>query len=132
MARAVAPLAGSLTADVFVAPSGAETFASSLHSLAEQAREVRRRTQVYLERTADAAAHCEDFGRGGASARQLVELLRGRPAITVGLAAGALELTAPTAGAAVDRLLDAGWLREITGRGRDRVFVYTPAVAIAG
>lgn len=132
IARAVAPLAGGLTADVFVASPGAEQLASSLHALAQQAREMRRRTQVYLERTDDAVAQCEAFGRGGASARQLVELLRGQPAVTVGHAASALHLTTPTAGAAVDRLFDAGWLREITGRGRDRVFVYTPAVAIAG
>ena len=36
------------------------------------------------------------------------------------------------AGAAVERLMRAGPPREITGRGRARVFVYLPAVAIAG
>ena len=132
IARTVAPLAGSLTADAFIAPACAETSASSLHALAQQAREVRRRTQVYLERTAAALVQCDEFGRGRGSARQLVELLRGQPATTVALAASTLDLTAPTAGAAVDRLLGAGLLREITGRGRDRVFVYAPAVAIAG
>ena len=60
------------------------------------------------------------------------DLLAGRPAVTVAEAAAALDVSAPTAGAAVERLLGAGLLREITGRGRDRVFVYLPAVAIAG
>jgi len=31
----------------------------------------------------------------------------------------------------VQRLHEAGVVREITGRGRDRVFVYEPAIALA-
>jgi Fic family protein len=87
---------------------------------------------VYREACALAATQCREFGRGGPTAVALAELLGGRPAITVAGAAAALELSTPTAGAAVDRLMSAGLLREITGRGRDRVFVYVPAVAIAG
>ena len=61
----------------------------------------------------------------------LLDLLARTPAITVVGAAAALELTVPTVGAAVERLVGAGLLREITGRGRDRVFVYEPAIALA-
>ena len=132
MARAVLPLSGGATADVFVVAGCADDAAGALHSVANEAHAARRRVAVYREERANAAARCREFGRGGASAAALVELLVGRPAVTVAEAASALELSVPTAGAAVERLMSAGLLREITGRGRDRVFVYLPAVAIAG
>lgn len=132
IARAVVPLSGGATADVFVVSGSADDAAGALHLMATQARDVRRRVAVYREACALAAAQCQAFGRGGPTAAALAELLAGRPAVTVAAAAAALDISAPTAGAAVERLMGAGLLREITGRGRDRVFVYLPAVAIAG
>jgi len=132
IARAVVPLSGGVTADVFVVSGCADDTASALHMMANEARAVRRRVAVYREACAHAAAYCGEFGRGGPTAVALAELLGGRPAITVAGVAVALEISTPTAGAAVERLMSAGLLREITGRRRDRVFVYLPAVAIAG
>ncbi|MBA4072863.1 MAG: hypothetical protein C0497_13645 [Gemmatimonas sp.] len=132
IARAAVPLAGGLTADVFVVAPCADDKTSALHSLANTARSLRRCVAVYREACANAAEQCRAFGRGGPSAAALARLLASRPAMTVADAARALDLSAPTAGAAVERLVGAGLLREITGRGRDRVFVYLPAVAIAG
>lgn len=132
IARAVVPLSGGVIADAFVVPRCAEEAAGAMHSLANEARAVRRRVAVYREACALATERCREFGRGGPTAAALAALLAGRPAITVAEAAAALDISAPTAGAAVERLLGAGLLREITGRGRDRVFVYLSAVAIAG
>lgn len=132
IARAVVPLSGGATSDVFVVSGCADDAAGALHLLASEARAVRRRVAVFREACAQAAERCRDFGRGGPTAVALAELLAGRPAVTVAEAAATLEISTPTAGAAVERLMDAGLLREITGRGRDRVFVYLPAVAIAG
>ncbi|MHB0963784.1 MAG: hypothetical protein ACYC5V_11310 [Gemmatimonadaceae bacterium] len=132
IARAVVPLSGGVMADAFVVAKCAENAASALHGIANEARTVRRRVSVYREACSSAAERCHEFGRGGPSAAALAELLAGRPAITVAEAAAALDISAPTAGAAMERLMSAGLLREITGRGRDRVFVYLPAVAIAG
>lgn len=132
IARAIAPLAGHFTSDVFVVPAVAEEVSGALHLLADESRAVLRRVATYRDACATAAARCREFGRGGASAAALVRLLSEQPALTVAAAASALGLTVPTAGAAIERLLGAGLLSEITGRGRDRVFVYTPAVAIAG
>ncbi len=132
IARAVAPLASGLTTGVFVTAGCADTQASALHMVAREARVMRRRVMTYREECAQAAARCSEFGRGGASAQALVGLLAKRPAVTVAAVASALDLTAPTAGAAVERLVGARLLREITGRARDRVFVYTPAVTLAG
>ncbi|MBI5601554.1 MAG: hypothetical protein HY944_08325 [Gemmatimonadetes bacterium] len=132
IARAVVPLSGGASADVFVVSGSADDAAGALHLMANEARAVRRRVAVYREACTLAEAQCRAFGRGGPTAVALAELLEGRPAVTVAQAAAALEISAPTAGAAVERLMGAGLLREITGRGRDRVFVYQPAVAIAG
>lgn len=131
LARAVAPLSGGLGRDVFVAPGYAGDAAGVLHALANDARAMQRRVAAYREALALARERCHAFGRGGASASALVEWLAGHPAVTVQGAARVLAHSAPTAGAAVDRLVDAELLREITGRARDRVFVYTPAATLA-
>ncbi len=131
IARAVAPLSSALTATVFVVPRAAEDLAGALHAMAHDARTLSRQVAAYRDDCSKATATCEDFGRGGASAHALVDLLARQPAVTVASVARALDLTAPTAGAAVERLAGAKLLREITGRGRDRVFVYTPAVTLA-
>jgi len=132
IARAVAPLVGGLTADVFVIAPAAADEAAALHGLAAEARAMRRRVNGYREQCERAAERARGFGRGAGSALAMLDLLAGTPAITVVGAAAALELTVPTVGAAVERLLGAGLLREITGRGRDRVFVYEAANALAG
>ena len=130
--RAVAPLAGGMSADVFVISPMAADRAAALHGLAAEARAMRRRVERYRAACVHADAQARGFGRGAGSALALLDLLAGTPAMTVVGAAVALRLTVPTVGAAVDRLLAAGLLREITGRGRDRVFVYEAAVALAG
>jgi hypothetical protein len=132
MARVVAPLTGGLCANVYVVAGCAHDSAGALHAFAKEARDMARLVAAYRHACAQAAERCRAFGRGAASALSLVELLAQRPATTVAMAASALKLTAPTAGAAVERLVGAELLREITGRGRDRVFVYTPAVTLAG
>jgi len=131
IARAVAPLVGGLNADVFVIAPGAERLTTALHGLAAEARAVRRLVNGFREQCEGAAGRARGFGRGAGSALALLDLLAGTPAITVVGAAGTLGLTIPTVGAAVERLVGVGLLREITGRGRDRVFVYEPAIALA-
>ena len=131
IARSVALLTGSVLADAFVVPTCADDASGAMHAVADEARHVRRRVAAYREDCANAAACCHDLGRGSASALALLELLAGTPAVTVSTVASALGVTAPTAGAAVDRLMERGLVREITGRGRDRVFVYAPTIALA-
>jgi len=131
LVRVVAPLAGGVVRDAFVVAGAADDAAGALHAMADEARAVRRRVTSYGAQSRAALDRCRDFGRGGPSSAALTALLFARPAITVGEAARALDLSAPTAGAAVERLHGSGLLREITGRGRDRVFVYTPAAALA-
>ncbi|MBN2195948.1 MAG: hypothetical protein JW751_24230, partial [Polyangiaceae bacterium] len=57
-------------------------------------------------------------------ALRLFELLPRRPIVTVASAVKLVETTKPTAGRAIELLVDAGVLFETTGRKRDRSYVY--------
>jgi Fic family protein len=57
-------------------------------------------------------------------ALRLFDLLPEHPMITIGIAMELLETTKPTAGKAIDALVQAEILQEITGKQRDRVYAY--------
>ncbi len=69
-------------------------------------------------------ARVAELGRGAASARKVYELLRQRVIVSIPRAAEASTLSRPTVTAALKRLTDLGIAKEITGRARDRQFVY--------
>lgn len=58
------------------------------------------------------------------TAVRLFELLPGHPVVTLTSAMKLLNTTQPTAGKALDALRQAGVLREITGKRRDRIYAY--------
>jgi hypothetical protein len=130
--RAVAPMAGGLTTDALIAPEVADSPADALHRMATSARGVLLELRDYLRASEENKERAGSFGRGAPTIRALIDLLVGAPAVTVLGASAALGVSVPSTGAAVERLHGAGVLREITGRGRDRVFVYEPAIALAG
>jgi Fic family protein len=66
----------------------------------------------------------ETLGRKAASAHRLHELLRRHPITTIPGGAKQLKLTAPTVRSAIASLEDLGIVREITGKRRDRAYIY--------
>ncbi len=68
--------------------------------------------------------------RATVSSVRLFELLTSHPVVTLAKAMEILDTTKPTASKAVDALQQAGVLREITGKQRDRVYVYERYVAV--
>jgi hypothetical protein len=78
--------------------------------------------------TRDEARIRESLGRAHFSALDVLGVLRRDGAINVPDVAIALGISTPTAGAAVERLVELGIAREITGRARSRVFVYAALV----
>lgn len=62
--------------------------------------------------------------RSTVAALQLLDLLPDHPVVTAARVAKLLKITAPTARKAVEIAADAGILREISGKQRDRVFAY--------
>jgi Fic family protein len=72
----------------------------------------------------------EDLGRKGGSAQRVLDQLRRHPITTIPNAAAQLHLTAPTVRSAVENLEGLGIIREITGKQRDRIYLYDQYVRI--
>jgi Fic family protein len=74
----------------------------------------------------------EDIGRKAGSAHRMHNLLRRSPVTTIPNATRQLNMTGPTVRSAVASLEKLGIVHEITGRQRDRVYVYDSYVKILG
>lgn len=69
-------------------------------------------------------ATISSMGRIRFSCKQVLEYLKELPQVTVPLLARELGLTAPTARSALNQLVKASILEEISGKQRDKVYVY--------
>lgn len=66
----------------------------------------------------------ESLGRAAGSAIRVHEAMQRKPIISIPDASKQLGLTRPTVTSALQRMQDLGLVRELTGRQRDRLFVY--------
>jgi len=64
----------------------------------------------------------EHFGRGAASAMLIYRHAQVNPLFSIKSAAREMKVSFPTASAALARMLEAGMLRESSGKRRDRLF----------
>jgi Fic family protein len=71
-------------------------------------------------------------GRRAGSALRVHAALEARPLITLQEVARRADLSFPTAGAGMDVLVELGVARELTGKKRNRVFVYDRYLALLG
>ncbi len=90
--------------------------------VAEQARDAARRAGRLLELGKHYQQKVSEVARSLAAVRLLDELFAS-PFITVPGAAAALDLTFPAAQNNVNKLVEAGILREMTGKTKNRVYV---------
>lgn len=72
----------------------------------------------------------DQLGRSSASAIKIHELLRERPILSAAYASERLNLANQTIYSALGRMQELGIVREITGRQRGRLFVYSEYLAI--
>ncbi|HUV67795.1 MAG TPA: Fic family protein [Sedimentisphaerales bacterium] len=72
----------------------------------------------------------EGLGRKANSAQRVLDLLRRHPITTISNAMAPLNLTAPTIRSAVEGLEALRIVREITGKQRDRIYLYDQYVRI--
>jgi hypothetical protein len=70
------------------------------------------------------------LGRAAASALRVLDALRERPLISLGEVRNRAGMTFPTAAKGMAVLTELGIARELTGRRRNRVFVYDRYLAI--
>jgi len=67
----------------------------------------------------------ENIGRAAGSTLRVHQLMRKKPVFTISRLANDLELTRPTVASALKHLERLGIVRELTGRQRDRTFMYS-------
>ncbi len=72
----------------------------------------------------------QGLGRAAGSALRIHNVLQRRPIMTVNEAATQSELSLPTVSTMFSRLTELGIVREITGGRRNRIFVYSPYMAL--
>lgn len=70
------------------------------------------------------------LGKAAPTALALLDLLYRRPYVTIPYVVGELGISSPAAGKAVNNLVTLGILTEVSGKKRDRVFLYEPYLAI--
>lgn len=104
---------------------------AGLSAFAHRARHLREAVRALIEGVDHESESVASMGRAGISAGRALTVARRRFVMTMPSLADELELSRPAATAALDRLVEAGLLREVTGRARDRVYAYTAALAIA-
>lgn len=81
-------------------------------------------------RTARRILEMRESHRKAVENPQLLDYLFEQPLVTVGMVKDRLGCSFPTASKFVAQSVDRGWLREVTGRERNRLFRYDPYLAL--
>ena len=132
----VLPFAGvesALRADSLAAwrAGDEEPFASlALAECAQVARARRIGVRRALAAMAADEAHLAPLGRAAITARRALAVLRDTLATSMPQLSTQLECSRPAAGDALERLVEVGLAREITGRQRDRVYACARSWAV--
>jgi Fic family protein len=108
-------------------PGWLRFFLEGVEQTARQAADTAGRILKLLERD---RRKVEDLGRKAGSAPRVLEWLRKHPMANIPKMTAKLGLTPPTVRSAVECLESLGIVREITGKQRDRIYVYDRYVRI--
>ena len=102
-------------------------FLTGVRDTAEQAASAARRILAIFEEDRRAI---DGLGRPAASVLRVFEHLQRNPILSIPGAVASIGLSAPTVAKSMEHLRRMGILREITGRQRDRLFVYDAYLSI--
>lgn len=103
----------------------------ALRALATRARSARLAVRKVIDAREGEDERLLPLGRAAITAREALAQLRRRLATTIPSLAEDLGISRPAANDAIERLVALDLAREITGRGRDRVFAYSAAFEMA-
>ena len=103
---------------------------SALRAASREARRLRHALERLRDGVPTEDVALDTLGRGGITARRALAQLRTTLATTMPILAEDLGVSRPAATDALARLEAAGLARELTGRARDRVWAYAPALAL--
>jgi Fic family protein len=101
-----------------------------LTGIAETANQVVETSQAISALFTDDTAKIKDLKRAGINAGLVHSLLRAKAIISAIDASKALDVTVATARAALNNLKELGIVRDINGKGKERLYVYTGLVDI--
>ena len=101
-----------------------------LEGVQQTARQAAETTSQILSLFDEDRRKVKALGRKAGSAQRVLDQLCRRPITTIPHAAAQLHLTAPTVRNAVENLETLGIVREITGKQRDRIYLYDQYVRI--
>ena len=104
---------------------------AALAAAAQRARRLRESVQAIAAPGERDEALLDPIGRAAITARRALAQLRVSLAVTMPSLAEDLSLSRPAAADALERLVDLGLAREVTGRARDRVYAWAAACAVA-
>lgn len=102
-------------------------FLNGVHDIAQQAVETTKSIQKRLEMD---RKKIENLNLRTTIALGVHQMLQRQPFVTVPMVASYLAKSAPTARKAVENLEQMGILREITGKRRDRIYIYDKYVEL--
>ncbi len=103
-------------------------FLEGVRSTAEGAVATSRRlVETFVS---DRTAVVQHAGRRAGSALRVHEALKARPVLSLSRVCTQTELSFPTAASAMQTLVEQGIVRELTGRPRNRIFVYERYLSI--
>lgn len=102
-------------------------FLIGVRETADQAANAAKRILQLFERD---RRRMEAHGRVNSSTLRIHQLLQAKPLLTIAEASHRVGLSAPTVAASLAALAEVGIVREITGRKRNRVYLYTDYLAI--
>lgn len=98
-----------------------EFFLEGVYSSAKQAIHTAKKINALFEKDLRKTA---DLGRARFSCEQTLDYMKRLPQVTVALLAKELAMTAPTARSALNHMMRLGILEEMSGKKRDKVYVY--------
>ena len=99
-----------------------EFYLTGVAETAEQAADTARELLAMFE--ADRQT-IRGLGRAAASVLRVHDLMQKRPIVTIQAASRELDLSVPTVGKALDLMMEAGVVRETTGKQRGRIYAYS-------
>ncbi len=101
-----------------------------LSGVVETAKQASDAADAILRLFEEDRKRIEALGRAASSALRVHAQLRKAPLISIPVASKRSGLSGPTVGGSMERLVDLGIVREVTGNRRNRVFVYDRFVSI--
>lgn len=102
-------------------------FLTGVKETADQAAGAARRIVRLFEEN---QKQIEGIGRPAASVLRVFQHMQRSPIVSIPMAARKIGMSAPTVAKSLEHMRRLGFLREVTGRERHRLFVYDPYLAI--